>query len=324
MKNNDEVDVIVTSNKSGLTAYKAKVYVDCTGDGDLAAWAGAEFDKGDKTGSLQPATHCFILSNVDDYGYRFGDYSTADSKKDLMEKIVSSGRFELIQGLLFSQYPIGPGTVGFNAGHIWDADNTEPLSISKSLMLGRKIADSFKNALAMYHHKAFGNSFLVATGALLGSRETRRIKGDYVLTIEDYLERRSFEDEICRNSYYIDIHHSRKEADNAKYTYSNWENRYENYAKGESHGIPYRCLTPAAIKNILVAGRSISCDRMVQGSIRVMPVCLATGEAAGMAAAHARQLTITDVHNIDVDKLRKRLKEEEVYLPCMRMSQDRT
>ena len=212
MKSNDEVEAIAVCNKSGLTVYKAKVYVDCTGDGDLAAWAGAEFEKGDGTGELQPATHCFILSNVDEYGYSYGEYSKEGFQGKLMQEIVSSGMFELIQGSLFSHFHIGPGTVGFNAGHIWEVDNTDPLSVSKSLMHGRKIADSFKNALAMYHPKAFGNSFLVATGPLMGIRETRRIIGDYILDIEDYLERMSFDDEICRNSYFIDVHYSIKES----------------------------------------------------------------------------------------------------------------
>ena len=95
--------------------------------------------------------------------------------------------------------------MGFNAGHIWNVDNTEPISVSKALMEGRRIAASLREALAEYHPKAFANAFLVATGSLMGIRETRRVTGDYMLSIDDYLERRSFEDEICRNSYYIDI-----------------------------------------------------------------------------------------------------------------------
>ena len=87
--------------------------------------------------------------------------------------------------------------------------------------------------------------------------------------------------------------------------------RCAHYGPGESHGVPYRCLTPKGLKNVLVAGRSISCDRAVQGSVRVMPVCLAMGEAAGIAAAMADN----DVHAVDVDKLRSRIKEEGGYLP---------
>ena len=152
------------------------------------------------------------------------------------------------------------------------------------------------------------------TGALLGVRETRRVVGDYVLTLEDYLKRQTFSDEICRNSYFIDVHAKVKEAFNSLKTMHEWDKTTIHYGKGESHGIPYRCLTPKGLKNVLVAGRSISAEQMVQGSTRVMPCCLAMGEAAGMAAAFASSGD-ADVHAVDTDKLRSRLKEEGAYLP---------
>ena len=132
------------------------------------------------------------------------------------------------------------------------------------------------------------------------------------------MARRSFEDEICRNSYYLDVHHSEKDAEKLVKGAS-FEEVVESktcrYGKGESHGIPYRCLTPKGLTNVLVAGRSISCDREILGSVRVMPVCLAMGEAAGMAAAHAGNMPTVNVHAVDVQKLRKRLREEGAYLP---------
>ncbi|MEQ3243385.1 FAD-dependent oxidoreductase, partial [Bacteroides ovatus] len=123
--------------------------------------------------------------------------------------------------------------------------------------------------------------------------------GDYTFTFQDWLERKTFEDEIGRNCYYIDVHKP-----------GHKETRYK---KGESHGIPYRCLTPKGMKNLLTAGRCISTDEEAFGSLRVMPPCLVTGEAAGMAAVHAIKQTKNDVHKIDVGFLRKRLKEEGQY-----------
>ena len=87
------------------------------------------------------------------------------------------------------------------------------------------------------------------------------------------------------------------------------------YGPGESHGIPYRCLTPKGLKNVLVAGRAISSDRAVQGSTRVMPVCLAMGEAAGLAAAIASTSDVVDTHAVDTNDLRQRLREYGAYLP---------
>jgi hypothetical protein len=86
------------------------------------------------------------------------------------------------------------------------------------------------------------------------------------------------------------------------------------YGPGESHGLPYRCLIPADLTNVLVAGRSVSCEKTVQGSIRVMPVCLAMGEAAGTAAAMA-VATNTLPKNINTQALRERLKINGAYLP---------
>lgn len=310
------VETIIVSNKSGLTAYKAKVYVDCTGDADLSAWAGAEFHKGDdKTSDLQPATHCFVLSNVDEYAYFNGPNLHPGNPESPVYDIVKSGRYPLIADVHFCNNMIGPSTVGFNAGHLWNVDNTDPQSVSEAMISGRKLAASIRDALAEFHPGAFADSYLAATASLMGIRETRRIIGDYYLTVEDYAARKSFEDEICRNSYFIDIHNAKAEAELTKNNELDITKRFEHYKKGESHGVPYRCLTPKSLANVLVAGRSISCDRPVQGSVRVMPVCLAMGEAAGIAAQMASKMENPDVHRVDVKVLRKRLKEEGAYLP---------
>lgn len=315
---NGTVTGLIVSNKTGLSAYKAKVYIDCTGDGDLAVWAGAQYEQGGNNGELQPASHCFTISNVDSYAYLYGPNLHGSNPDSPIYKIVRSGKYPLIKDVHMCNNFVGPGTIGFNAGHLWDVDNTNPESLSHAMMQGRKLAHSIRDGLAEYFPEAFSNSFLAATGSLMGIRETRRIIGDYVVTVNDYLDRRSFEDEICRNNYYIDIHNTEADAEkliNGESFDEITEMRTNRYGKGESHGIPYRCLTPKGLSNVLIAGRSISCDRTIQGSVRVMPVCLAMGEAAGMAAAHAANLTTVDVHNVDVQNLRKRLREEGAYLP---------
>ena len=308
------VNTIVTNSKAGLTAFSARVFVDCTGDADLAAWAGATFHKGNgKGGKLMPATHCFILSNVDDSAYRLGPQLHGNNSRSPMYAVVQSGKYPLIPDTHCCQNSIGPGTVGFNAGHLWDVDNTDPRSVSQALMKGRKMAAQYRDALAEFQPAAFGNAFLAATGALMGIRETRRIAGTYELTIDDYMARRSFPDEICRNSYFLDVHWAKEEAGADPEKVKKWEAGAAYYGKGESHGIPYRCLTPLGLSNVLVAGRSISCSQIVQGSIRTMPTCLAMGEAAGLAAALA--LPGADVHAVDVAELRARLKAYGAFLP---------
>lgn len=310
------VSTILVANKAGLSALRARVYVDCSGDADLCAWAGAEFHKGDASGKMMPATHCFVLTNVDEYAYRHIAYNLAAEWPDSpIYKILASGEYPLIQDSHICNKLIGPRTVGFNAGHIWDVDNTDPASVSQALVLGRRMAAQFRDALARFCPEAFANAFLIMTGSVVGIRETRRVVGDYSITLDDYLERRSFDDEICRNSYFIDTHLAREESPKDSPAMEQLLSSTIRYQKGESHGIPYRSLIPRGLRNVLVAGRSISCERVVQGSVRVMPVCLAMGEAAGMAAAQAAGNYAGEVRAIPVSLLRDRLKEEGVYLP---------
>ena len=309
----ESVKAIILANKAGLTAARAKVYVDCTGDGDLAVWAGAKWEKGGDDGELQPVTHCFILSNVDEAAF-FARPKMRISEPDCPTRAISADpKYPLVKDLHFCHNIIGPATMGFNSGHLWDVDNTDPESLSRSLIDGRRLADQLQRGLAEYAPEIFGNAFLVSTAALMGVRETRRIIGDYVLTLGDYLARRTFDDEICRNAYYLDVHFTAEESERYIEGKVDLAAHSVHYDPGESHGIPYRCLTPKGIRNVLVAGRSISTDRRTQGSTRVMPVCLAMGEAAGAAAAMAT--ADGDVHAVDTDALRARLKEAGAYLP---------
>jgi hypothetical protein len=312
------VRAVVLASKLGPVARAAKVYVDCTGDADLCTWAGAEFHKGDENGQgLMPATHCFALANVNTEAFSRLNCSSSlhpGNRESVIYKITQSGKYPLIPDVHLCSTITGPGTIGFNAGHVYNVDNTDPETVSPGLVLGRKIAAQYRDALAEYLPEVFGNCYLVMTGSLLGIRETRRVVGDYVLTLKDYLERKKFDDEICRNSYFIDVHAKVKEAFADLKSIEAWEKTTMHYGPGETHGIPYRCLTPKGLKNVLVAGRSISAEQVVQGSVRVMPCCLSMGEAAGMAAAHA-SATGGDVHAVNTDKLRSRLREEGAYLP---------
>lgn len=308
------INTVIVTNKSGLTAFSAKVYIDCTGDGDLAAWAGADFHKGEDNADdiLQPATHCFSLGNVNYDVYKSGMNLHNHNTSSPIYDIVKSDKYPFVTDVHFCNNTVYPGAVGFNAGHIDGVDGTDPFSLSKALMLGRKKADQVREGLAEYYPEAFGESHVMLTAPLMGIRETRRVVGDYTLTIDDFIERRSFSDEISRNSYYIDIHRNKKEKELPQDEKKQYSAQERHYGKGESHGIPYRCLTPKGIDNLLVAGRSISCDRYILGSVRVMPNCLTTGEAAGCAAAIAAK-TDSNTHNVNTDDLRSVLKGYGAY-----------
>lgn len=317
-KADGQPDLLVVSNKKGLSAYRARVYVDCTGDGDLAAWAGAAFEKGDKSGGLQPGTHCFMIANIDEEALAKGPqihFYNADSP---IWKAMRSDKYPLIEELHSCNMKIAPRTFSFNTGHVFGVDNTDPASTTAGLLQGRQMASQYRNAFAEYL-PAFAEATLVATGSLLGVRETRRILGDYYLTVDDYLARRSFPDEICRNAYGIDVHLSREvNLELCKKSIAELKERNRNASRslnrGESFGVPYRCLTPRGLRNVLVAGRCVSADREAYGSVRIMACCLNTGEAAGLAAALAAAGS-GDVHAVDTAALRQKLKANGAFLP---------
>ena len=302
---NGHVDAVIAANKAGLTAYKAKIYIDATGDGDVAAFAGARFIEGDGDGHVQAATHCFELAGVNEEEYKKLRLHGGNADSPIYT-IVKDKNHPLIDDTHICQSLVKPQTVGFNAGHLWNVHVDDVAGASKALSAGRKKAAAYLAALKDYEPAAFENAYVSETASMLGIRESRRVLGDYVLSTEDYLARQSFPDEIGRNCYYLDLHLTKEEVA------SGMKCESHRYGKGESHGIPYRVLTPVGFDNLLVAGRCISSDRAVNGSVRVMPVCLVTGQAAGTAAAMAAMGGL-DVHTIDVDALRSKLREDGAY-----------
>lgn len=301
---------ITVARKDGLHTVEAAYYIDCTGDGDLAAMAGAEFEQGEAgTGETQPASLCFVMSNVDTYGFR---NHPRPSVKELRERADLS-KYPLLGDLHLVTFLVGPGVVGFNAGHIREADGTSPDTLDRAMIDGRLIAEEFAAAMREYF-PAFRNAHLTGSASLPGIRESRRILGDYVLSLGDYLARRGFPDEIGRNNYPIDIHTRSSEVSQVLGGRDFAMQRYPHYSPGESYGIPYRCLTPRGFRNLLAAGRCISADHEMQASVRTMPACLVTGEAAGCAAGLALRNGCGDLHALDTDQLRARLREHGAYL----------
>ena len=147
------------------------------------------------------------------------------------------------------------------------------------------------------------------TAPSIGLRESRRIIGDYCFTMNDYINRQSFPDEVFRGKYPIDVHE--EEVGMIRNTLE----EYEHYGKGESYGVPYRCLCPRDLDNVLVAGRTVCSDRISNGSLRIMPACMCGGEAVGIAAKYASEMEYPNIHKVDTQILRKRLTEEGGYLP---------
>ena len=298
----------VLAAKSGLFAVRAKVFIDGTGDGDLAAWAGAPFEKGDADGSMMPGTLCSLWACVDWDAVREGGLGAGNKR---IEEAYADGVFTTLDRHLPGMWRVGDDLGGGNIGHTFGVDATDERSVTEALVWGRKLVLEYERYYK-YYLEGFERMKLVATGSLLGIRETRRILGDYVLCLDDFKARAVFDDEIGRYCYPVDIHASKP--DEAHYRQFEREFRTLRYGPGESYGIPYRILTPRGLSNVLVAGRCVSADRYLQGSIRVMPGCFITGQAAGVAAALAIDKG-ADTRGIAVAELQQRLKTMGAYLP---------
>ena len=299
------VETAIISSKSGIFGVKAKMFIDCTGDGDLSAMAGAEYEKGDENGSMMAPTLCSIWSGID------WNRTNLSKQEENLELAFKDNIFTDKDRHLPGMFKTGDSTANGNLGHAFGADGTDETSLTKAIMEQRKKLREYE----LYYKKyltGFENMMLVATPPLLGVRETRRITGDYILNLDDFKSRAVFDDEIGRFSYPVDVHAS----DSGDKNYRIYAEDFKNlrYGNGESYGIPYRIITPKGLDNVLVAGRCVSSDRYIQGSVRVMTGCYITGQAAGAAAYMAIEKN-THIRGFDIKILQKKLKNIGVYLP---------
>ena len=318
IKQDERLTGIVLANKSGLSQAQAAVFIDATGDADIAARMGCPFVQGDDTGATQGMTLCFTVAqgsrtNYLDYVYQTGDGFLAK----LVEAARQKGDYHLPDASLVSLNFRTETIAGANMGHVYGFDGTNASSLSQAERDGRSVVQQLIPFLRKYV-PGQEDLILVGTGVQIGVRETRRIVGDYVLTLEDYLSCRDFEDGVARNAYFLDLHAvtSAQAARVKSITDLNREREERRpmvLHAGQSHGIPYRSLLPQRCENLLVAGRSLSAERIVQGAARVMPVCFAMGEAAGIAAALSLAAKGV-VRSVNVGLLQHRLRENGAWL----------
>lgn len=306
------IDYVVCASPSGNFAVQAKTYIDATGNGDLAVWAGAEYHKGDAEGAMMPGTLCSLWGGIDWGKWKKVRPNIPQPEGYRLKEAFAAGVFTVQDEHLTGMHRLDGSFAGGNIGHVFDVDGTDERSMTQALLWGRKSMKEYARYYREYI-EGFQNVELLDTGSLLGIRETRRIVGDYILSIDDYQRRAVFDDEIGRYAYPIDIHPKKTGADSYEQHRKEFDEKYK-YKEGESYGIPYRTLTPKGFDNLFVAGRCVSSDHLVHGSVRVMPGCFITGQASGMAAALAAGQE-KSVHEIDVAELQKKLKDFGAFLP---------
>ena len=311
---------VTVANKGGLTEISAKCFIDCTGDGDVAAFAGAEYEKGRPGDQLMQAMSLlFRLINVDvrEFGKYFdkNPIVTTPFGADEPYNVHISGTLAPWDDIILKEKVFDHPAHNFWAGTCRDneltyvntvrvamKDATDPEELTAAEIEGRR---QMKNVVRFLnaHVPGMEKAYIGAVQNGIGIRETRRILGEYVLTGEDVLQGRKFDDAIAKTNYCIDIHDPKGE----KWTTS--------FIKSEDacYEIPYRCLVPRTLDGLLVAGRCISTTHEALGSTRIMAPCMATGQAAGTAAAMAAGQGIP-ARNVDIQDLRAALKKDGAVL----------
>lgn len=205
-----------------------------------------------------------------------------------------------------------------NAGHLFNTDALDTRSLSKAYVWGRRLAQEYAR---FFRERVPGceNVQLAATANLLGVRESGRILGEYDLSWEDFRNRRKFPDQIGIYCKQVDIHvYDTSPEEYARFLAEFWEDGDAKPADGEYYGIPYGVLVPKGSANLWAAGRCVSTDPMVNGSLRDQPGCMLLGQAAGTAAAQhvesGKPATAIDTAEL-VNTLRKhgaKLPQEEL------------
>ncbi len=311
---NKKVTGVILHSKSGFERIITKVVIDCTGDGDVAYRAGVTCELGDeKRNLIQPATLFFRICNVDTGAV---EADIEKNKKNFYRKDgvnyrsfhwwVSEARkhgdWNLDRVSIGLYRGVKPDEWFVNTSRVMGVDSTDNRSLSKGEMEGRRQAEEILNMIRTYI-PGCGDAKLMSTASVLGIRESRHIRGEYRLTLEDILQGKVPDDRVlvCSNS--VDVHGR----------FGPKSNEYLTIENGEYYGIPYGCLVPWEVDGLLVAGRCISAESQAAGAVRVMPPVMAMGQAAGIAAALSVK-TGEEARHISRELLKEKLIENQVYL----------
>jgi hypothetical protein len=318
-KEGDEIRAVMLETKSGREAVSGQIYIDATGDGDVAARSGASFGFGRESDGLpQSVTLEFridgvdtmvltrlILENPQRYDlYKIPREQFRTNRKHILvglSNLVEEARRDGMQGLDFGQVCyitlIPEGAISINMTHVV-LRSLDSREMTRAEMESREQVFKILDFLKRYV-PGFENARLTSTAHQIGVRETRHILGEYTLELEDVQQGKFPNDTIAVGGYPIDIHSPTAEdvvVDSVP-----------------AYGIPLRCLLPKGILNLLVAGRCISGTHEAMGTARQMSTCMAMGQAAGVAATIAA-LAKQSIRDVDIEELRRRLIDQGAYL----------
>jgi hypothetical protein len=316
---------LIIRTKSGESLVLGKAFIDASGDGDVAALAGAEFMLGrDSDGLTQPITSYFRVLNVDvpaliadcnanradmwevvypkEAGDRNEDYVMAvlltGFQQRIKDKVAEGFDWIIPKDHITMKTGLIPGEISVNVTR-FQGNGLDDRDLSRAEIEIRKQAYCAFDFLQRFV-KGFETAIFLEVAPKLGIRETRRITGQYVLTEADVRGNRRFDDAIGLCNSPVDVHEPGGSRGIMEHV-------------GVGYGIPYRCMIPQKLDNLIMAGRCISVDEIAFGSTRNVPACTMTGEAAAIAAALAAKRGVT-VSAIPVGDVQGRLREHGVWL----------
>ena len=288
----DRVTAILVGCKNGVLRLRADLFIDATGDADLAYFAGFPCRHGrPEDGLCQPMTLNFLVGNIDPEKF-------AGHQSEVVPLWAEEKRRRPIRnpmdGIMIFETTI-PSIVRLNATRVVRRDPVDPWDLTEA---DREAREQIAELLQFMRDRLPGceQCQLVFSAPVTGVRESRMIDGEHLLTAEELIACTRFEDRIACGNYDIDIHNPEGSGTSHRF-----------FPPGEYYTIPYRSLIPKDAENLLVAGRCISCTHEAQASIRIMPIVCTLGEAAGTAAALALN-TGKKVKDIDVPRLQELLR----------------
>jgi FAD dependent oxidoreductase len=291
---------VVVLTRRGPFRILASRVVDASGDADVAWAAGCSLELPSEKRRVQPLTTTFRLGGV-------GEPAKTSELHRLMREGAGNGDYALPRLEGSAHYTVLPGVYHTNVTRVAGIDPTNPWAATAAEIEGRKQAAEYTR---FFHDRVPGyeNAYLLNTSVWAGTRETRRLIGEYVLQKEDVLQARQFDDAIALCGAPIEDHDS---GDSTIWRYV--AAGEDGEPTGRVYGIPYRSLVPKDIDGLLVAGRCLSATHDAHASARSIGQCLSYGHAAGAAAALS-VATGAHLRDIDTDTLRSYLREDDVIL----------
>ncbi len=285
-------------HKGGIEDLSADVFIDSTGDGDIAAWAGARVEVGRDAPdhACQPMTTCFRMAGVD-----MSRVPENGEINRLYDEAKARGEVKNPRENVLKFLTVHEDVMHFNTTRVVGESALDGWSMTRAELEGRRQVDDMVHFLRA-KVPGFERAYLQKVAPQIGVRESRRVMGSYVLTEENVIEGRKFEDGVACCSYEIDIHNP-----------TGTGTRLVYLKDGVYYQIPFRCLLPEGTDNLIVASRCVSSTHEAHSSLRIMPTVWAVGQAAGTAAALSVRGGIRP-GAVDTAELRKTLLEQKAYI----------